>query len=198
MSKRVVAIAGSYRKSGVTETVVEAVLAGAREKGAVTQFIRLSDHPIEFCTNCRQCTQVPGEARGSCAQRDGLEEILCAVEGADSIVLGSPVNYFNVTAIFRRFQERLLGYVYWPWGQNGPTPRSKQQPRKAVLVAASGAPGFLIPLVTGAARALDITARSLGAKTVGKLWIGLAAGEPDHKPSPRTLERARQLGMRLA
>jgi hypothetical protein len=103
-----------------------------------------------------------------------------------------------VTAIFRRFQERLLGYLFWLWGQNGPTPRTKMQGRKAVLVASSGAPGFLIPLATGAARALSITARVMGARTVGKLWIGLAAGEPHHNLSLRALERARHLGMKLA
>ena len=104
--------------------------------------------------------------------------MLNAIEAADAVVLASPVNYYNVTALFRRFLERLLGYVYWPWGQNGPAPRSKKQPRKAVLVASAGMPGFLIPLATGAARALRLAARMLGAKTVGKLWIGLTAGEP--------------------
>jgi len=198
MSARVVAIVGSYRKGGSTESAVEAVLEGARSKGAVTQMIRLSERPLEFCTNCRQCTQAPGIERVKCSQQDGLEQILSAVDAADAVVLASPVNYYNVTALFRRFQERLLGYVYWPWGQNAPTLRSKLPRRKAVLVASSAAPGFLIPVATGAARALRITACMLGAKTVGKLWIGLTAGEPQHKLSSRTLARARQLGMKLA
>jgi len=198
MSTRVVAIVASYRKGGTTEAAVEAVLEGARAKGAVTQTIRLTEKPLEFCTNCRQCTQDPGEARAKCAQDDGLEQILSAVDAADAVVLGSPVNYFNVTAIFRRFQERLLGYAYWPWGQNGPMLRSKRLSRKAVLVASAGMPGFLIPLATGAARALRITARVMGAKPVGKLWIGLAAGEPLHAPSARMLARAKKMGMKLA
>ena len=198
MSARVVAIVGSYRKGGSTESAIEAILEGARSKGAVTQMIRLTEQPLEFCTNCRQCTQEPGEQRIKCSQRDGLEEILGAVDAADAVVLGSPVNYYNVTAIFRRFQERLLGYCYWPWGQMAPKLRTKLQPRKAVLVASSAAPGFLIPLATGAARALRITATMLGAKPVGKLWIGLTAGEPKHKLSSRTLARATQLGIKLA
>jgi multimeric flavodoxin WrbA len=124
--------------------------------------------------------------------------MLKAIDGADALVLASPVNYFNVTALFRRFLERLLGYVYWPWGQNGPKLRNKLHPRKAVLVATAGMPGFLIPLTTGSARALRLAARMLGAKPVGKLWIGLTAGEPQPALSARTLERARQLGMKLA
>jgi len=34
MSKKVVAIIGSYRKGGNIDRAVEAILAGAREKGA--------------------------------------------------------------------------------------------------------------------------------------------------------------------
>lgn len=114
------------------------------------------------------------------------------------MVLGSPVNYYNATALFRRFLERLLGFVYWPWGQSGPVLRTRRQPRKAVLVASAGMPGFLIPVTTGAARALSLAAKMMGARPVGKLWIGLAAGEPHHALPPRTLERARRLGMKLA
>ena len=197
VSARVVAIVGSYRKGGVTDTAVAAVLEGARIKGAITQMIRLDEHSIGFCNNCRQCTQTPGEQRVKCCQQDGLEQILTAIEAADGIILASPVNYYNVTAIFRRFIERLLGYTYWPWGQNAPKLRTKLLPRKAVLVATSGAPGFLIPLATGAARALRLAARMLGAKTVGHLWIGLTAGEPNHALSARELARARQMGKQL-
>ncbi len=120
--------------------------------------------------------------------------MLREIEAADAVVLASPVNYYNVTAIFRRFLERLLGFTYWPWGQNGPALRSKAQPRKAVLLAAAGMPGFLIPLATGAPRALRLAAAMMGAKPVGKLWIGLTAGKPDYTLSERTLKRARQHG----
>jgi putative NADPH-quinone reductase len=197
MSSKVVAIIGSYRKGGAIDTAIEAVLEGAREKGAQTHTIYLTDQHIEFCTNCRKCTQAPGEERGKCAQQDDLEPILAEIEAADAVVLGSPVNYYNATAIFRRFLERLLGYIYWPWGQNFPTPRSKRQPRKAVLIASSAAPGFLIPLA-GTPKALRIAAKSLGAKPVASLWIGLVSGETHPHLSTRTLNRARHIGWKLA
>jgi multimeric flavodoxin WrbA len=197
MSARVVAIVGSYRSGGVTDGAVEAVLDGARVLGAQTRTFHLSEQHIEFCRNCRECTQQPGVERGLCKQQDDLETMLKEIEAADALVLASPVNYYNVTAIFRRFLERLLGFTYWPWGQNGPALRSKLHPRKAVLVAAAGMPGFLIPLATGAARALRLAAGMLGAKPVGKLWVGLAAGEARHTLSARTIERARRMGMKL-
>jgi multimeric flavodoxin WrbA len=198
MSSKVVAIVGSYRKGGTIDTAVEAILEGAREKGAQTHTIYLREQHVEFCTNCRQCTQTPGAERGKCAQQDDLEPILKEIEAADAVVLGSPVNYYNATALFRRFLERLLGFFYWPWGNNLLVQRNKRQSRKAVLVASAGMPGFLIPFATGAAKALRLAAKCLGAKPVGSLWIGLVSQEPHPRLSARTLERARHMGWKLA
>jgi NAD(P)H-dependent FMN reductase len=194
---RVVAIVGSYRRGGTTDAAVEAILAGAREKGAETHTIYLTEHPIQFCTNCRKCVQAAGETRRMCVQQDGLEAMLRQIDAADSVVLGSPVNFGNVTAIFRRFLERLIGSAYWPWGQNAPASRSNRMTRKAVLVATSAMPGFLIPLTTGTGKALNMAAARLGARPVGSLWIGLAGAEPLHELSVRTREKARHLGWKL-
>ena len=198
MSRKVVAIVGSYRKGGTIDQAVEAILEGARAHGAVTQTVQLRNCDIEFCTNCRHCMQEAGETRGKCLQEDDLEPILAGIESADAVVLASPVNAFNTTALFRRFIERLVGYGYWPWGQNAPKERTKSKPRGAVLVASAAMPGFLIPFATGAPRALRTAATLLGAKTIGKLWIGLAAQE-EHQRLPAQIRlRARHLGTRLA
>ena len=53
-------------------------------------------------------------------------------------------------------------------------------------------------IATGAARALRLTARLLGFKTVGKLWLGLVGKGAGEAPSGRALARARNLGRRLA
>ena len=198
MITKVVAIVGSYRKGGTIDSAVEQVLEGAREKGAETVTFYLTEKHIEFCTNCRSCVQAPGEERGKCVQQDDLEQMLKEIEAADAVVLGSPVNCYNVTAIFRRFLERLLGYAYWPWEGAAPKWRKTKASKKAVLVASSAMPGIIIPIATGAAKALRLTAKILGAKTVGKMWIGLVAGEPHHALSERNRERARELGRMLA
>lgn len=198
MSRKVVAIVGSYRKGGTIDQAVEAILEGARASGADTQIVQLRNCHIEFCTNCRHCMQESGDTRGKCLQQDDLEPILEGIEAADAVVLGSPVNAFNTTAIFRRFMERLVGYGYWPWGQNAPKARSRRRPRKAVLVASAAMPGFLIPYATGAPRALRTAASLLGAKPVGKLWIGLSAREEHQRISPQTRLRARRLGAKLS
>jgi multimeric flavodoxin WrbA len=198
MGSKVVAIVGSYVKGGTADSAIEAILAGAREKGAQTHTIYLIDRHLDYCKNCRECTQKPGAERGQCLQRDDLELILAEIEASDAVVLGSPVNYGGVTAVFRTFLERLIGYTYWPWGQASPKARQKRSSRKAVLVATSGMPGFMIPLFTGVGGTLRRAAQMLGAKPVGKMWIGLSAMEPRHPLSARTRERARRIGWKLA
>ncbi len=197
MAKRVVAIVGSYRKCGTVDTAVDAVLAGARARGAETSKIYLIDRHIEYCRNCRSCTQESGAVRGRCVIEDDVQATLAEVDGADAVVLGSPVNFYNVTAVFRTFLERLVGAVYWPWGQAAPQPRSKALPRKAVLIASSAAPGILLRLATEAPKALRLAANCLGARPVARLWLGLAAQSATPELSPRALRQAFRIGQEL-
>jgi hypothetical protein len=127
-----------------------------------------------------------------------MDFVLREVEEASALVLAAPVNFFNVTAIFRRFMERLVGYSYWPWGSKlGPVLRTKERPRKAVLVTSAAMPRIFIPLMTGAPRALKVAARVMGAKPVGKLWIGLAGMVPEEQLTPHMVARAMRLGRKL-
>ena len=194
---RIAAITGSYRRGGVTDQAVEAVLAGAREAGAETRLVNLLDLKIEFCNNCRSCTQEPGEKRGACVLRDDLDALLDAVDAADGLVLAAPVNCFNVTAIFRRCMERMLPYAYWPWGAGAPKMRLRAR-RRAVLITSSAMPSIFGRVATGAMRALRGTASALGFRPAGSLFIGMASLRKDASPSARELEKARALGRRLA
>jgi FMN-dependent NADH-azoreductase len=174
------------------------MLSAARERGAVTSTIYLLDHPIEFCHNCRACTQALGSQRGPCPQHDTLASILDDLDAADSIVLASPVNFFDVTALMRRFLERLVRYAYWPWGAASPKERIQVKTKKAVIVLSSAAPTVLTRIFTGAPKALKTAASLLGARTIDTLYIGLAAKSPDLRLSAHTLSKAHDLGIKLA
>jgi multimeric flavodoxin WrbA len=130
MAKRILGIVGSYRKNGTIDTLVTEVLSSAEEQGALTEKIYLLDKHIEFCTNCRTCTQNPGAERGECIHHDDMAGILDRYDGSDGIVIGAPVNCFNLNALTRRFMERLVCFTYWPWGQPGYTLRRSSGARK--------------------------------------------------------------------
>lgn len=117
---KITAILGTYRKGGVIDSAVEEILVAAREAGAETEKIYLLDKRIEFCTNCRACTQQEGQGPGQCGTDDDMRWILDAVERSDALVLASPMNFWSVTALMKRFIERLVCFAYWPWGKAAP------------------------------------------------------------------------------
>ncbi len=197
MNKRIVALVGSYRKGGVVDQAVSEVLRGAEERGARTETVYLIDRHIEFCRNCRACTQTPGATRGRCVQEDDLEGILAQIDAADGLVVGAPVNYYNVTAVTRRFLERLIGGAYWPWGQSGPGLRIGRPAKPAVVVTASAMPAIMGRIFTGAVRALKLVCRSVGAKPIGTLFVGMAAADREPRLPVTQRTRARRLGARL-
>lgn len=198
MSAKVVAVVASYRSEGMIEQVVAAALRSASQAGAATSLIRLSERQIEFCNNCRACTQSPGPRRGTCRRNDGMAAVLDELESADGVIFASPVNFYDATALFRRFLERLIPYAWWPWGQMAPTRRPHTRRLRAVLIASAAMPGVLIPFLTGARRTLRSAASMLGARVIGSLWIGMAAGKKQTRARDRVLRRAEMLGRRLA
>jgi multimeric flavodoxin WrbA len=158
----------------------------------------LRDTPIEFCLNCRECTQLPGLRPGHCVQQDGMHELVEKIEAADAYILASPTNFSGVTALFKRFMERLIVYAYWPWGTPAPKLRKVGGvQKKALLIASSAAPGFIARLAYRTLKQLKMTAKTIGAKPVGTLFTGLASAEP-HPSLPESSQRkARKLASRL-
>ena len=201
MTKKIVAIIGTYRKGRTIDTAVQEVLRGARDGGATTEAIYLIDKHIEFCTNCRACTQEANMGRrGKCVQKDDLESILAAVDGADGLVLASPTNCYNATAITRRFMERLVGYAYWPWGaRSGPKMRIKTADKKAVVITSTACPAFIAKiLIPGGRKALKLIATTFGAKVQTSLFFGMVAQTPEATLPEGARGRAYEAGRKLA
>jgi len=195
---KIVAIIGTYRKGGIIDLAVDEILSAAREQGAETQKIYLIDRHIEFCTNCRACTLQPGETRGQCPTQDDTSGILDQIEQADAFVLASPMNFWTVTAVTKRFIERLVCYAYWPWGTGAPKARRKGGTKTAVLVASSAAPAIMARPMTRMIGLMKSTATLLGARKKHVLFIGLAAMKQNQHLSPRTRKKARRLGQKIA
>ncbi len=197
MAKKIVAVMGSYRRGGITAQAVNEAAAAAREAGAEVEIIDLLDKRIEFCTNCRACTQAPGEKRGECVLSDEMAGILDKLDAADGLILAARVNYFNVTALTRRFLERMIVYDYWPWGALAPKLRINKPSKKAVLITSSAMPSLIGRLFTGALRALNYAAASVGAKKAGTLLAGIASLHEKQYLTEKERRKARALGRLL-
>lgn len=188
---RILAINGSYRDDGITDQTVYAMMQAAKNAGAEVELVLLRDYPIEFCLNCRECTQQPGETPGNCVQHDGMQALVNKIEQADAYILASPTNFGAVTAIFKRFMERLVVYAYWPWDVNTPKYRkANAAKKKAVIVSSCAAPGFLGRLLYGTHKQLEQTAITIGADTVGTIFTGLIAKDPQPNLPEKVIKQA--------
>lgn len=195
---KITAIVGTYRQGGMVDQAVDEVLAAAREEGAETAKIHLLDKHIEFCRNCRACTQQEGPDRGPCPLADDMGALLDKIGESDAIVLASPMNFGTVTAVMKRFIERLVCFAYWKWGMMAPKMRNPEKRKRAVVVAASAAPAIIARLSSKMIGLLENAAGLLGAKTIGVLFIGMAARQKQQELGARTRQKARRLGKKLA
>ena len=179
---KVLAINGSYRDDGITDQTVNALLHAVQAAGAEVELVLLRDYPIEFCLNCRECTQQPGEMPGECVQHDGMQDLVEKIESADAYILAAPTNFGSVTAIFKRFMERLIVYAYWSWDMNAPKFRKeKAVKKKAILISSCAAPGILGRWIYGTHKQLKMTAQTIGAECVGTIFTGMISKQPQPK-----------------
>ena len=194
---KILAINGSYRDDGAADQIIQTMVETLQAENAQVEIIQLRDHPIEFCLNCRECTQQAGSQPGHCIQNDGMADIVAKIEAADGFILASPTNFGSVTATFKRFMERLIVYAYWPWEAKAPSFRKQHQSRKkAVLVSSCAAPGFVGRLFYSSMRQLKYTAKVIGAETCGSLFGGLMAkAKPELQP--RIKVKAAELAKKL-
>jgi len=195
---KILVINGSYRDDGITDQAVAVALETLQDAGAESEVVSLREYPIEFCLNCRECTLQPGTAPGSCVLDDGMHDLIDKIEAADAYILASPTNFGSVTAVFKRFMERLVAYAYWPWDKPYPKFRKQGLPSKnAMLISSSAAPSWLGRFAFGSVKQLKTTAKTIGAKPVGVLFAGLASSEKHKRLPPKMIARTRALARRL-
>jgi multimeric flavodoxin WrbA len=190
----ILAINAAYRHDGITDQTIETMKQAIESAGDTIEVVHLREHPIEFCLNCRKCTQLPGETPGRCVLQDGMQELINKIEWADGYILASPTNFGSATALYKRFMERLVVYAYWSWDMNGPQYRKAKAPRKkAILVSSCAAPGILGRWFFATRKQLTMTAKTLGADTVGILFTGLIGKDPHPQITTRMQTRIRNL-----
>lgn len=199
MSQHIVAIKGSYRKNGIIHQAVNAALEEARAHGATVEDIDLLEKEIGFCTNCRTCMQAePEQPRGACVLKDDLEGILQAIDRADLLILASPINMYSVTALMKRFMERLGGYGYWPWGSPSPKGRKREKKKKVLVLTSSAAPGPIVRIAGRFwSRPLLMVAKTILGVKPRSLHLGMVAQTRRKRLPEKKMQKVRRTVRRL-
>lgn len=196
---KIVAISGTYRRGQTTDTAVDLALKATADKGAQIQKIHLLDKSIAFCKNCRNCMQTERDPPGACSIHDDMAAILADLQQAEGYIFASPVNFYTVTAIMKRFVERLACFGYWPWGTPAPRYRIVPPNKKALLIVSGACPTWIGRMVyKNPFSILASAARCVGAKTVQKLYLGGCADSPNFQLSEKQKMLCLLGGQRLA
>ena len=138
---KILALQGSPRpKTSNTEILLQEFLKGARSQGAQTETIYLKEKEIHPCIGCYTCwTKTPG----ICVFKDDMPELLNKVRESDVLVYATPLYNYNMTALLKAFQERLLPLIDPHLVKTGETYRHPQRyetDRKVVLLSTCGFP----------------------------------------------------------
>lgn len=103
MSKNVLVLSGSPRKSGNSDLLCNQLVLGAKEAGNKVEKIFLSEKKIGYCRGCYAC-----ESSGRCVQKDDMEDILEKIVNSDVIVMASPVYFYTIDAQIKTLIDRTV------------------------------------------------------------------------------------------
>lgn len=103
---KVLGLVGSPRKNGNTDVMVKAALKGAKNAGAETKTMNITELKIGGCTACMHC-----RTHNGCAVKDDMQKVYKEIESADAVVLGFPVYMLSINAQTKAVVDRLYPYL---------------------------------------------------------------------------------------
>jgi multimeric flavodoxin WrbA len=102
MTIKVLAFAGSPRRHGNSETLLDWVLASmAEDRDVSVEKVPLTEANINICRGCNACEQL-----NRCIQRDGMDIYHDKIIEADCILLSSPIYCMGVAALPKALIDR--------------------------------------------------------------------------------------------
>jgi multimeric flavodoxin WrbA len=90
---KLLALSWSPHAKGDTITLLNQALEGAKGEGAETELWSVVDKSIQPCDACRACL-----GTGICKIKDDMQPLYDKMLGADGIIFGSPVYFWDLTA----------------------------------------------------------------------------------------------------
>ena len=103
---KILGIDGSPRENGNTEKLVKAILQGAEANGAETRHYKVAGMNISPCLGCMDCRE-----SGICIHEDDMTPLYDEIQSSDSMVIGSPVYMWQVSAQTKTFLDRLVLFI---------------------------------------------------------------------------------------
>lgn len=100
---KVLLINGSPHKGGTTFTALSEVARTLNAEGVETEIVQVGHLALHGCLGCGYCFKNDG-----CVHGDLVNEVAKKFEGADGLIIGSPVHYASPSGAVISFLDRLF------------------------------------------------------------------------------------------
>jgi multimeric flavodoxin WrbA len=184
---QVLCIAGSPRRHGNSEQLLDALMRGVESAGGLAAKLVAVAAGAQPCRGCNACSET-----GRCVQRDGMDAVYSRLDEADAIAVATPVFFATVPAVLKIIFDRCQPYWARRHVLGEPAPTHKR-PGAVLVVGGGGDPfgtGCAITAVKSVFAVLGVSAENV-FECVGP------DGARDIQNHPEALERAEQIGAEL-
>ena len=184
----ILALAGSPRKKGNTERLLDAMIAGAAEHGVQTEKIMVRGLKVSPCVEIYECAK-----SGECAIKDDMTALYPKLLQARVVIVTSPIFFYGPPAQLKAVIDRCQAL----WSRKYLLKQSFNRPAgKGVLISAAASGGA--KLFDGLLLTVRYFFDTLDLKLEHELLVrGVdEAGAVDNKAE--ALEQARTIGRELA
>jgi multimeric flavodoxin WrbA len=187
----VLGLAGSARRGGNTESLLDWCLAAARAKGAVVIKFALSELNLHGCQSCDRCWK-----DGKCVVNDDMQVLYPHLRAADSIVLAAPTYFQGMPAVPKMVIDRCQPFWALKYVLGQPIARPGSPERLGAFLSCSATKSS--HAFDGSRQIMMSVWHVLDVKPAGEsLYTGVdAKGEILDRPGARVA--AEIIGRRLA
>ena len=133
--KNILVVMGGGRPKGNTAQLVGAFVKGAEEAGHLVEKVSLLKTEVKGCLGCNACRY--GKP---CVQKDGFNELVPKIKGADLVVFASPLYFWTISSKLKAFIERF--YCIAEEDADPPYGRYERYPVKDSALLMTSADGF--------------------------------------------------------
>ncbi|MDD9303218.1 MAG: flavodoxin family protein [Desulfobacter sp.] len=192
-SNKILGVGGSPRQKGNSDILLNTIIHAAAEEKTQCRSVQLRDVQFQGCIGCEKCRK----DKICTGLTDGMSLIYNGIISSQGLVLVSPTHNYNITSWMKAFIDRL--YCFYNFQKTHPRAWSSQfenQNRKAVVVAVCEQEnkkdmGFTI-------EAMKLPLEALGYEVIEELSVFKVFEKARVKKDTATLERASNIGKRLA
>jgi len=188
---KVLGLAGSARRGGNTETLLDWCLTAAREAGAVVVKFSLCDLDLHGCQGCDACRK-----DGVCIRKDDMEKLYPHLRNADSIVLAAPTYFQGIPAVPKMMIDRCQPFWNLKYILKQPIAEPGRPQRLGAFLSCAGTKSF--NSFDGSKKVVRTLWTVLDITSAGDVLCPGVDGKGDIRDQPGAKVAAEQLGRLLA